>query len=351
MRHIMLFLFAVLVLVSCKEDTAMIEAREVIRPIYAMQVGVQKNLGVRKFPGQAEASDAVTLAFEVSGKLNEIFIFVGDKVKKGDLLASLDSRDFENTLVQAEAELKRSKVQYERMKAAAKDNAVSKQELTNVQAAYENAMASIRIRKKALEDTELRAPYDAIVAAKYIKSFGNVQAKHRAIRLVDIKRIEMVSDIPEDIIMLVKKDMDILVEFDAFPSVIITAKISEIGIEALKTTRTYPVTLIMDQPENVTILPGMAGKAWPPHDTKIDNVPATMKGFDVPLSALLSGDNGQQSFVWVIDPKDGSVSRKDVQTGVLSDSGILIQGLKGGEFIATAGVNTLREGQKVIIIE
>ena len=54
---------------------------------------------------------------------------------------------------------------------------------------------------------------------------------------------------------------NIEVVFDTYPDLNIPAEIKEIGTEASATTRTYPITLIMDQPEDVQVLPGMAGKA------------------------------------------------------------------------------------------
>ena len=158
----------------------------------------------------------------------------------------------------------------------------------------------------------------------------------------------MEADIPENIISLAKEGMEILVQFDAFPDITITSTISEIGTEASQLTRTYPVTLIMDQPKGVTILPGMAGKAWRAPQTRPANTPKNLRGFEVPLTAILSGAENQ-SYVWVINEETQDVKRLAVKTGELTQKGVLVQGLKGGEFIAIAGVNSLHEGQKVRI--
>lgn len=348
-KHIIIFLCILFLLAACKEEESA-QTTEVIRPVYAMQIGLNEEFGTRKFPGRASASNAVTLAFEVSGKLNKIPVSVGDRVKQGDILASLDPRDFQNTLEQAKAEAKRAGVLYARLKNALADNAVSKQEVSDAEAAYDSAKAAVKIRQKALEDTELKAPYDAIVTAKFIKSFGNVQAKQNAIRIVDPTRIEMVADIPEGMISLARVGMEILVEYDAFPGVVITARVSEISAEASQTTRTFPVTLIMDQPDSVAILPGMAGKAWRAPQTITENAPAHMRGFQVPLTAILSASNGQK-YVWVINEETNEVNRTRIETGELTEHGVLVQGLKGGESIATVGVNRLKEGQKVRIIQ
>ena len=90
-----------------------------------------------------------------------------------------------------------------------------------------------------------------------------MREKQPIVRLVDSSRIEMVVDVPETLISYARLVGDVEVIFDPFPDLVIPAKIKEIGSKPTETTRTYPVTLIMDQPEGVVILPGMAGKASP----------------------------------------------------------------------------------------
>lgn len=352
MRTVILGFCALVALTAC--DKQPVEQAEIVRPVHAIQIGTDETFSTRKFPGRAEASDSVTLAFEVPGKLQKILVDVGDVVKQGEVLAKLDPRDFQNTLAQAKAELKRSKAQFERMQTAAADNAVSKQDVSDAQAVFESAKAMVKIRQKALDDSHLVAPYDGTISAKFIKDFENVQAKQPAIRLVDTTRIEMVADIPEDLISLAEKGMEILVEFDAFTGVIITSKIHEIGTEASKDTRTFPVTLLMEQPKGITILPGMAGKAWRDEQNSSDgldreNLPSHLRGFELPLSAILSLE--QKSYVWVIDPDSNQVNRVEIKTGELTKNGVLVQGLSGNEFVATAGVNHLTQGQKVRIVQ
>lgn len=354
----LLTLCAVLAVLACSEQSGDLsgalsstEATEVVRPVRAMQLGMQEAFAERKFPGRAEASNEVTLAFEVSGKLNELEVSVGDKVKRGDVLASVDPRDFQNALDQAKAEAKRANSRYQRMQKAFADNAVSAQNVSDAEAAYESTRALLNIRQKALDDTKLLAPYDAIVAATFVDSFGNVRAKQPAVRLVDPSRIEMLADLPESLISFAKEGMKTFVRFDVFPDLIIPAVVKEVGSEASETTRTYPVTMIMDQPEGATILPGMAGEAWPSlEEYSAELAPEGFHGFVVPVSAILAGNDGKK-YVWVIDAQTGRVRKTEVSLGELTTHGVLVQGLDGGLYIATAGVHSLRQGQQVRILK
>jgi multidrug efflux pump subunit AcrA (membrane-fusion protein) len=139
-----------------------------------------------------------------------------------------------------------------------------------------------------------------------------------------------------------------IVIFDPFPDLEIEAEIKEIGKEASRTTRTYPVTLIMDQPEDIKILPGMAGKA-----RRGIAVPDMQGQSDIiiPETALFAPGDSDTSYVWVIDDQAKTVSKRKVTTGTLLDSGVAItDGLKPREWIATAGVHYLKEGQQVRIL-
>ncbi len=210
--------------------------------------------------------------------------------------------------------------------------------------------ATLTATEDQLRYTELKAPFSGIIAMTYVENFETVQAKQFILRLLDPSKIEMVIDIPENLISAAPNVKNITCTFDAFPDNPITgAIIKEIGKEASETTRTYPVTLIMDQPPveaNVMILPGMAGRATgrAQRPDKGDAI-----GHLIPDTAIFIGADGKES-VWVIDKSTKKVSRQKVKTTRPGVLGIYVQGLTAGQSIATAGVNYLNEGQQVTIL-
>jgi len=197
----------------------------------------------------------------------------------------------------------------------------------------------------------LKAPFDGIVTSTYVENHEDVKAKQPIVRLIDHSEIEMIVNIPENLIShadyLETAGKVLKVRFDSFPDREIEAQIKEIGKEASKTTRTYPVTLVMDQPEDIKILPGMAGNA------ASTVPPAEMQGQSqvvIPETAVFSPDENN-TYVWVIDDKAKTVNKREVKTGKLLDSGIeVLEGVQPGEWIATAGVHYLKEGQQVRIL-
>ncbi len=321
---------------------------EIIRPVIAMQVAHEGAFDERWFPGRAKATREANIAFEVPGRLVERPVQVGDQVKKGQLLAKLDPRDFLNALNQARAARTRASAYRDRIVEAAKSGAVSRQDVTDAEAELQATEAEVEIRAKALQDSELFAPFDGKASAILVENFENVLAKQVIMRILDTSKIELVINIPESVISNAPYVTGFRVRFAPFPGREFPGKLVEISNEASEATRTYPVNVLIEQPEDVTILPGMAGEANANHELPDD--PGDPKGLEVRLSALVTED-GAGSFVWVIDPDTQTVSRRPVELGETTSRGIFVRGLERGEWVALAGTRTLREGQKVRIVE
>jgi RND family efflux transporter MFP subunit len=358
-------LVVLIALTGCQEE---IPEKEMVRPVRAVQVGDPSDFAKRSFPGRAKATREVDMSFRVAGPLVKRPVNVGDEVRKGQELARIDPRDFQVNLRDAqgqlervEAILKRAESDYERVVQIKKQDpgAVSqamidrnRQQVESTTAEIRSLQAAVASAKDKLAYTYLKAPFDGIVTSTYVENYEDVKAKQPVIRLIDHSQIEMIVNIPEDLIYqadyLKTAGKAFRVRFDPFPNRELKPQIKEIGKEASKTTRTYPVTLIMDQPEDIKILPGMAGKA-----TRAAALPGEESRGDIiiPETAVFSVDEMDNTFVWIIDTQTKTVSKREVKTGELLDTGIAIEdGLKPGEWIATAGVHYLKEGQQVSIL-
>jgi RND family efflux transporter MFP subunit len=365
---LMLTITALFALVACGEKE--VEKKDEVRPVRVMTLADPEPFSGRWFPGKATATQEANLSFRVSGTVEVIPVDIGDNAKKGDLLARLDPKDYQVALNDAKAQLKKARAgldlaesEYARVaRVYEKDpGAVSKSlvdvrkaELDTARAQIVSAQAVVESAEDNLGYTYLKAPYDGVVVTKFVEQFEDVQAKQEVIRVLDTRQIEFTVQVPETLM----KNIDIVrsiggadVVFDIYPDVRVKAEVNEVGKEASKTTRTYPVTLIMEQPEEFTILPGMTGKATSDKEaTKVIAKDDGMVGNEIPVTATFS-DDAENSYVWVIDQGSLQVTKRKVEVLTITENGTLVTGLEVGEMIATAGANLLIEGQKVRILE
>lgn len=348
-KHCVIFSLLSIVIIyglsGCQQNTK--ETTETARPVKAILVAQGSGYTGRAFPGRAKASKEVDLSFNVSGTLNQRPVKVGDVVKQGQLIASLDPLEFQARLKSAQADKDRDRSNFERAKNLIKKGFVSEAEYENIQAKFNISSANLDLAQKALSDSVLKAPFQGRIANLYVENYQTVAAKQLIARLLDTSQIEMIIQIPENIISVIPYAKDIKVRFDAFPNREFPATIKEISNEASPQTRTYPVTLKMAQPKDLEILPGMAGSAtgriMMPSNKAIQ--------FTVPAAALFTLENKQQSYVWVIDPKTNQVQRRAVSISDLTSTGVAItKGLKEGEWVVTGGVHSLNDGEKVTIL-
>ena len=137
----------------------------------------------------------------------------------------------------------------------------------------------------------LKAPFDGNVAARYVDNFQTVQAKQPVVRLLDVSKIEVTIQVPESLISLVPRVKKAICRFDAFAGREFVGQVTKIGSEASQTTRTYPVTVQLDQPKDVQILPGMAATV---RGQPEENGEETGEDLVVPPSVVFTDDAGQQ---------------------------------------------------------
>lgn len=355
-----------LILAACSKKAEEAPA-EVIRPVKIMNVAAETNVSGLNFPGTVRASQRVELAFQiVGGRLIELPIEgkEGQEVKQDELLARIDPKDFETNLrnvqgrlEEAVASLDLAKSEYARVKKIQDQDpgAVSgadidrKREAVN---AMEGRIRSLRAEVEAAKDqlnyTYLKAPFAGLIAQRFVDNFQDVKPKQPILALEDISQVELLVNVPENVIALTKsakgEDIRAVVQFPTAPGKQFPLQLKEYATKSDPATQTYQVVLQMPQPEDINIFPGMTASVT----LSLGSSAAPDKQMLIPAIAVVAKPDGT-SYVWVVDPKEMMVHSQNVNVGAITGSKDIqiLEGLKGGETIVVAGVLKLQEGMKV----
>ncbi len=321
------------------------EKREVVRPVKLMTVKDSSGVLTQGFPGTVRAARRAVLSFKVSGPLVALPVEEGQYVKKGDLIAQIDKRDFQIAVAQAQASYREAEQQFRRYKELYAKNQVSRADFDRYRAARDVALAKLEDARNALRDTTLRAPFDGVIAKRYVENYQKVQAKEPIVNLQDISRIEVLVDVPELVMAAIKKKGagKVVARFDSIPGREFPLDIKEYSTEADPATQTYQVVFVMDQPREANILPGMTCSV-----TAMDKAAAGQAWILIPAIAVLDAP-GDHPYVFVYDPAKGVVHKREVKIGRLEGSSNIqiFEGLKPGDQVVVAGVTKLYDGMKV----
>ena len=196
-----------------------------------------------------------------------------------------------------------------------------------------------------LEDSTLRAPYDGVIARRFVEERQNIRAKEPVVQFQDVDEVDIAVDVPETVMIADIRSADIvqmMAEFSGAPGLEFPVRIKEIAQVADPITQTFQIRVAMKSPPGMNVLPGMTARVTLTYRR------ASILGdrILVPISAVFKDATGEQ-VAWVVGP-DQTVSRRPVKLGEATGGQIEIaEGLQPGDRIAVAGVTFLREGMKV----
>lgn len=352
MKRLTVVLAASLLLQACSKQEP---APEPVRPVLFMEVKAEDQETLGRFAGTLQARYESNLGFRVSGRIARRAVDVGAEVQKGALLAVLDPTDQQNQLravqgdlarvqaqfINAQANARRQQALFNRGVGAQAQLDVAQTDLKTTQASLDQAQAAVNQAKDQLNYAQLRTDHGGIVTAWSAEAGQVVSAGQQVVTLArpDIK--EAVIDLPAGLAERLPTDVVFLVAGQLDPGVNTTATVREIEPQAQSATRTRRARLTLaDTP--AAFLLGTA--------ISVTLSSAIAPRIELPLSALQQVDG--KTRIWLLDPHSHTVQPRDVS--VISrdaDSALLNGGVKAGERVVTAGVNSLQPGQTVKVDE
>lgn len=304
-------------------------------------------------PGVIAARIEVALGFQTLGRVTARNVDVGNIVKKGQVLATLDPDDLQGNVSAAQAAVDAAKVNLrtaqataDRTRALARRNVASDAQLEQVERALASATAAEQqaeselIRALDAEGfAEMRAPFDGVISAVFANAGAVVSAGERVVQLSAQDGIEAVIDQPEAVISRVRIGAPYEVWSEADPHRILPATVSQIEPVADAVTRTRQIHLALEDDAALRLgalvraRPAVAGRAL----------------LTLPESAVMTRDG--TPYVWVVTRTgdQGSVALRPVtvQNPPLNGRVDVTSGLSLGEEVVIRGIHSLTEGQAV----
>ena len=329
--------------------------------------------------GYVTARRQATVSSKVTGKVTDIFIEEGMRVKAGQELARLDAAYASRGLALAQAEaaaasstleetrvrIREAQLDYDRASRLAQSEIASKADVDRARAQLDAARArlaaqsdqaatarqQVELQRQNVEDTIIRAPFDGIVVSKDAQpgemispvSAGGGFTRTGICTIVDMESLEIEVDVGEAYIGRVSPNQRVEAVLDAYPDWRIPAHVITAVPTADRQKATVKVRIAFDQRDQ-RILPDMGVKVT---FITSEATPAVSTAVEVPKAAVRR--EGEQDIVFVV--KDGKVERRAVKVlATEGESARLAAGVAGGEQVVIEGPE-LKDGESVEVIK
>lgn len=328
----------VLMLISCSQsETKSVEEAVKVRIVDVDETAVGN---VKNYSGTVVEEKGVSVSFATVGTVQKVLVSVGDKVKKGQLIAVLDDEVMRQSHEAANVSLKQAEDAYGRMKQLKDSNSLAEIQWIEIESKLKQAQAAEAIARKSLSDCMLYAPESGVVADKMVEAGQNVTMGMPVVKLVDIRRVKVKVAVPETEIADIKEGMTV----DVFVAALqkhVSGKVTERGVSANPLTRTYDVYALVEN-ETQDLLPGMICEVGfrIGDDSRQMTLPAN----------VLRIDENNRTFVWLA--VSGKAHKRYVTIDGSTERGVVIAGgLQAGDKVISDGSQKVSENTKVEIVK
>lgn len=319
-------------------------AEQSVRPAKLFHVSAQRNTTEHTFVGRLDAAQTIDVSFEVPGELTQLPVREGQTVTRGSLIAALDPTNYQLAVQEAEVQVRLVTQDLERKQRLLREQGISQSIVDDARAQYELARVRLAQARKRLSDSRIIAPFDALVARRYLDNRAKVAVGEKVARLLDLNELKVIASIPEDLFATVTPAHVAWVRasFDFLPEQSFPLEYRESSGEANPVAQTYEVTFTMARPAVGNLLPGMTATVRVALASDGEG-----GGIAIPTTALLSEPDGS-FFVWAYDADTSRVQRRAVRVGGALAEGVgIVDGLSDGDVIIAAGASQLQDGMQI----
>ena len=344
----LLVIFLVLVAIKGSQIFTMIESgkNQVIHPesVSVFTAENQSWPNTYTATGTIEADEGIDISAEVSGKVKKILFKSGERVKAGTVILLQESSNESAQLSAVTARLRLAKATYERMVQLRKTNTVSQNELDNALQQHQSAQGDVDNLRATLEKKVVKAPFDGRLGIRKVDLGQDLQVGTPIVSLQATNRVRVNFSVPQHWLVQMTKGLPVAVQLGDGSNAIVNGEVTAIGAEINAVTRNATVQSLLENSNN-QLIPGMAVQitvtfAKPP------------KVLVVPAMSVIFAPFGDTLFVIEKDKAAGTLKARQqfVRLGKARGDFIeIVDGIKTGDQVVSAGAFKLFNGQSVVI--
>ncbi|MCP9234699.1 efflux RND transporter periplasmic adaptor subunit [Lewinella sp. JB7] len=370
-------LFALLlVLTACGGGTDETVTEAPVRAIRAAPVVFDDGSSSLVFSGVAEAAGRTPLSFRVGGTVRQLPVALGQRVSRGQLIATLDPADLvvqrsqataqrqasQAQLESAETQLIAAQAAYERTAKLYESNSVSLSQFEQARSQYQTSRAQVEAARSQLEAsgaqvnaasnqvayTRLTAPFAGVITEKHVEANEFAPSGTAIVTLSTDHDPEVKVNVPEDVIGRLSAGQSVEVSFSSIPDRHFPGTVSEVAYAAAGSP-SYPITITVAD-EDEAIRPGMAANVRFSFTTEGSAGDSLLLA---PIASVAEGPDGK--FVFRLEPTDSAdqyiARRTPVTIGKYYARGFVVrEGLDPDDLVATAGLKQLLDGMRVRLL-
>ena len=340
MKKIVVLAMLIAVTAACsnhQRDEIKGEQKIKVRTALVQSVKNDYRLG---YSGTVEASQVIPLSFRTIGTVEQIYVEVGDVVRKGQVLATLDETELQNIYDAALAKYKQAEDAYNRLKQVHDQGSLPEIRWVEMQTDLEQARSSMELSKNNLDKCKLTSPVDGIVGRRNIEpGQSSVSLTSAPIELVKIESVFVKISVPENEINKLSNGQKAVITVSALDGKTYEGTVTHISPVAELMSRTYTVKISVNNTGR-ELKPGMVCDVSLGFETSTSILV-------VPSKAVTKDDAGN-TYVFVVSSDNKTVKKQLITVGRYYDSGIeVIQGLTEGQTIVSEGNGKLLDNSSI----
>ncbi|MDP4558492.1 efflux RND transporter periplasmic adaptor subunit [Halomonas meridiana] len=324
------------------------------RPVKLMTLEASGASLQRQFPARVEATTRSNLSFRMAGELLELNVSPGQRVTEGTLIARIDDRAMRSELDSARSRLDLAQATHERMRYTLERGAISQARFDESEAELRAARATFEQAEEQLENTQLRAPYDGVIAQVPVDNRQIVQVQETVAVIQQPGQLDVIFHLPQQIVQQIPRN-DEVTPFETAMAFEVRfgnsekpylAQLASYTTQASAQSLAYEVTLRLPQPDDITLLDGMSatvrldlGQLLPASESLVWHLPPDAIGY--------LGENPEQAVVWRFQAPD-RLEAVPVEVGRLTSKGLEVSGeLAANDRVVAAGAHRVSADMRV----